>query len=391
MRKQSTKTDEPGRVVLEGVPRVHFYDGGPQVPEDEMFPACLKACLQFMGEDFGSKEITEHRSTWHVDNLYVYIMGTSGAAFRLMWHSQRWDLANTSTNIMAADALEPVRRAFEAVGYAHEAFGNQDSKLIGHEGVDFFTEYRDYDYLRSRIIESIRDRRRPVIAFGVIGPPAACVITGYDEHGEVIVGWNFFQVFPEFATAVDVEPSGYFRKADWFEDTQGLIIIGEKQERPSPGETYRKALRWALEIVRTPLIHDYHSGLAAYDAWADALLRDEDFPVDDADTLRERHMVHNDAVGTLAEARWYASLFSRQVAEDEPAMAVELLAAAECYEAEHDLMWDVWDLMGGRDFSDELVNRLAEPAVRRQIAPLILQARDRDAEAADYVEEALAR
>jgi len=105
--------------------------------------------------------------------------------------------------------------------------------------------------------------------------------------------------------------------------------------------------------------------------------------------LRERHMVHDDAVGTVAEGRWYGAQFLKQVTEHEPAMAEELLSAAACYEAEHDLMWQVWGFVGGIGRSDDHVKKLAEPAVRRQIVPLILQARDKDAEAADHIERAL--
>jgi hypothetical protein len=71
-------------------------------------------------------------------------------------------------------------------------------------------------------------------------------------------------------------------------------------------------------------------------------------------------------------------------------MAEELLMAAACYAAEHDLMWQVWNLVGGID-NPEAYLKLAEPAVRRQIVPVILQARDRDAEAADHIERALAQ
>ena len=33
---------------------------------------------------------------------------------------------------------------------------------------------------RERIVASIAQARRPVIAFGVVGPPEAAIITGYD-------------------------------------------------------------------------------------------------------------------------------------------------------------------------------------------------------------------
>jgi len=303
-------------------------------------------------------------------------MGTSGAAFRLLW-KPGWHPDNVDVLVMAEDANEPFRRAFEAVGYAHEMVGKE-------EGRD------DEVYFRQRIVESIREKGRPVIGFGVIGPPEVCIITGYDEGGDVLIGWNYFQGSPGFSAGVEFEPSGYFRKRGWFEDTQGLILIGEREERPPLGDVYREALRWAVEIARTPMVHDRHNGLAAYAAWADALVRDDDFATGDMAVLRERHMVHDDVVGTVAEGRWYGALFLMRIAEHVPAMASELLAAASCYAAEHDLMWEIWNLAGFMR-SDAVVAKFAEPGVRRQIVPIILQAREKDAEAAEHIERALAK
>ena len=52
-------------------------------------------------------------------------------------------------------------------------------------------------------------------------------------------------------------------------------------------------------------------------------------------------------------------------------------------------MWKVWQLVGGPGRSEENVRKLAEPEVRRSMAPLIEQARDKDAEAAEHIENAL--
>ena len=147
------------------------------------------------------------------------------------------------------------------------------------------------------------------------------------------------------------------------------------------------------------------NGLAAYDAWADALQRDEDFPAN-VDVLRDRYMVHTGATRVVAEGRWYAALFLEQVAEDEPGMAQGLLAAATCYEAEHDLMWDAWHLVGyeadspllwhnwistwaDQDQLDTYAHTLADPALRKQIVSLVLQARARDEEAIGHLQRAL--
>jgi hypothetical protein len=91
MTQQANKS---ARVVLEGVPRVGFgvieenrdVEGCP-------FPSCLRACLDFMGEDYGHKSVEVQGSIWRLSNAYAYIMGTSGCAFRLSW-TRGWHLDN---------------------------------------------------------------------------------------------------------------------------------------------------------------------------------------------------------------------------------------------------------------------------------------------------------
>ena len=73
------------------------------------------------------------------------------------------------------------------------------------------------------------------LAPGPIGPPEPALITGFDEGGDVLIGWSFFQGLPEFNAGVEFEPSGQFRKRDWFRDPPGLslVIIGESRPVPS--------------------------------------------------------------------------------------------------------------------------------------------------------------
>jgi hypothetical protein len=373
---------EPIRVVLEGVPKINFYAGGKRCPEDFPFPSSLRACLEYMGESYGCDHLTTPQPTWQLCCTYAYIMSACGYAFWLAW-KPGWHMDNNSILSMSADMAEPFRHAFEAIGHEHE-FILKDEKRVSEA------------YFRRRITESIRDKGRPVLAFGVIGPPECCIITGYDEHGDVLLGWNFFQDFPEFNVGsqgltqqTSPEPLGYFRKRDWFKDTHSLIIIGEKQQQPPRNVLHREILKWALEVILTPMVNGRHSGVAAYTAWAEHLLRDEDFPAEDKTVLQNRHMVHDDAVGMIAEARWYASLFLPQIARQEASMAEELLAAASCYAAEHDLMWKIWGLVGGIGHEETKTLKLAESSVRRQIVPVILQAQEKDKEAADHIECAL--
>ena len=49
-------TDIPTRLVLEGVPRVSFYEGGPVCPEDIPFPSVMRALMEYLHqEDFGCR------------------------------------------------------------------------------------------------------------------------------------------------------------------------------------------------------------------------------------------------------------------------------------------------------------------------------------------------
>ncbi len=119
------------------------------------------------------------------------------------------------------------------------------------------------------------------------------------------------------------------------------------------------------------------------------MARDEDFAGDEA-ALRQHHDVHNNVVGFLAEARWYGSQFlvGMTVGGDDivhRSVIEDLYQAAGLYAGEHELMWRLWDLVGGNGNPDAW-KKFADPSVRRRIAQVIRQARDKDAAAADHLE-----
>jgi hypothetical protein len=160
-----------------------------------------------------------------------------------------------------------------------------------------------------------------------------------------------------------------------------------------------------LHVTRTPMVRpepdapewyqNRHNGLAAYEAWAKHLLRDDAWPAGDEAVLRAHYQIHNDAVGTVAEARAYGSVFLGQLIEGFEAgpgrrgHQADLLHAAACYAAEHDLMWEIWELAGGIG-NPQAYRAMTDPAVRRAMVDIIRQARDQDAWAAEHIEQALA-
>ena len=388
MTVQMQTTISTGRLVLEGVPQVRFYAGGTRCPEDIITPSVLRAILEYLGEkDYGCKHCLAQNPECKIFCSYAFLVGVTGAASFLSW-KEGWEEDNVAIFYMSSDAGAPERHAFEAIGYRYDS----PQKVEGRDNEALF---------RQRIVESIQ-RGMPALAYGVIGPPELCIITGYDENGEVLTGWNFFQNIPPYSDGVEYEPCGYFRKRDWFKDTHCLLIIGERQTRPPFNEVYRQALEWMLQVARTPLAwsdpdapqwyRNRHNGLAAYTAWADHLLRDEDFPAGDEAVLRQRHIVHEGAVGTVAEGRWYGSQFLIEAANPDFSSAIveDLYHAAAYFAGEHDLMWKLWELAGGNG-NPEGYRKLADPGIRRQMVPVILEARRLDAQAASSIELALSK
>jgi hypothetical protein len=229
-------------------------------------------------------------------------------------------------------------------------------------------------------VESI-NAGRPVIAFGVIGPPEACLITGYDERGDVLIGWNAFQDEEKAET----EPSGYFRVRNWYPTTRGLLLFGDQVAKPDPKELDRETLQWALQVLRTTRVRNSQAGPAAFEAWAADMLDDASFPKDDLKVLHDRLMCHWDSMTvTATRGSGSATAYLLEVATRHPAAAEELRAAADCLDRE--------DVVHGVAPGEEAhLVRLADPKVRREVVDSILRARDMHVQAADHIEKALAK
>jgi len=377
------KFNKSVRKVLEKVPVVSFElhrgkreKGLRRCPEIVPFPSCLRACLEHLGDDMGYKKINVHNMDWCLDTTYVYLMGTTGAAFRLNWKSG-WHPDNSVIAYMSEDPEEPFRRGLKSVGYDYEIIYREDSKS-------------NEKHLRKRIIESIRDKNRPVIARGVLGPPEECIIAGFDEKGDILIGWSFFQSPKKFTTDVEFEASGYFRKRNWYKDTSCVILLGDKKKSRLLSEVYRDSIQWALKMMRTARVHeDRYNGFAAYDAIAKEIQQDEEFSNKKVKELHHRYMVLQDALGPIGEGRWYAHHFLKKIIEDVPCPEKELSMAAECFNQEHSLMWKMWDLVGGPGMSAKKAKQFADPKIRKKTAHILLKARDKNQQGADYLDNAL--
>ncbi|HEY8389751.1 MAG TPA: hypothetical protein VIL26_02175, partial [Clostridia bacterium] len=227
------------------------------------------------------------------------------------------------------------------------------------------------------IIKSIDDGI-PVLAFGIIGPPECLIISGYDENGDVLIGWSHFQDFEPCSK----ESNGMFRKANWYENLWKVIIVGKKIGRKISN---KDVLELGLSILKKTKSEGYIAGLAAYDEWIKYLLNSELDHASD-DVLKARHDLHYKLTGNMAEARYWGGTFLDKVAEDINHQNIK--EAALCFKNIHDLCWKVWGVLG--DYRDQdLWKKFGDYQNRKRIAEIVKEMKSMDEKAIEYLTSAL--
>jgi AraC-like DNA-binding protein len=341
--------------ILHGVPKVEYKSG-----ECTPFPACLKACLNYLGQDIS----------------YAYLMAVSGAAFRLRWNTARWDGGNVDLLRIYDNPLEAFERSFVAAGRSFRLLNrtSQTSKA------DFI------GLIRTEI-----DQGRPVIALGIIGPPEACIITGYRKDGEILLGWNFFQDNPEFATDVSIDQTGYFACANWWENPNTLAVMSVSEEKGSKTGT-KEVLENAIAVMTREQIGDYAGGQRAYAEWAKALSDDSQFPENAVwPLLFERLMCQGDAMDMIAEGRYYGAKYMELAAEEDKRISAECLRAAKFFKEEAAVAEKMSEVLGSWQRGEVQAWALARPAVRAELVMLIAKAKELDAQACRVLNQIVAK
>jgi len=360
----------PEKLVLEGVPYMgddweRRLDG----PQDFHFASAMRALMEWVHEDPALD--------------YRFFMAVCGIAYRQTWHPTEWQLSFDEVLRITDDPLEPIRRSFEAAGYAYRIVANR--ALCEKNGLPLtgFDEYTDAEGVRRALCESIAEGKPPIILRAEGG--GASIIAGYEDGGATVLGWAL--VMDEASAPQD--PQGYTRLTGWLDTTAAVIVLGEKNQRLPLDEAYIKALLWAVNGARQAKLGELHSGLASFDAWAAALGRDAEFGLGDMEGARHRHIVHYLQTLGVAEGRAFGGEIAERAAERFPQAADELMHARGDYGLMHDLMWRIWQVEGGMGTGDGTVLRFVEPEVRRQQSEIVLLARDLERSAVGHIEKAL--
>lgn len=330
--------------ILLGVPKVEY-----KWEECTPFPSCLKACLNYMGQDIS----------------YAYIMAASGAAFRLRFSNKFWDGGNVDICYIYEDDTEAFRRSFEAAGRSYKFLKRNDSDKQGF-----------INFIKAEINDG-----RPVIALGIIGPPEACIITGYQDDGNTLLGWNFFQHRPECNKGTSFHENGYFISSTWWENecTSLLMSIGEEQNALISDKAI---LENAISIEdRKPIIWEGYDnevtcGKQAYETWAKWTADDRQFA--DSITLpllNERFMCQTDAQTMVGEGRWYASEYLKMVAKRHPEVEELCMKAVDYFcKASVAASRRMYEVLGNDKNEEVKMRHYAKPETRSKIVELIREA-----------------
>jgi AraC-like DNA-binding protein len=191
---------------------------------------------------------------------YDYICALSGSAFRTSFSmptAEEWNHGNY--HVIHTPII--IEHTFKMLGY----------KVTHHIR-------KDYEFDKGIIMSSI-DKGVPVITLeGVIDCSDACIISGYDNDGDVLLGYNPFMYVNEDHNEPN-DDTGYFRKSNWhkgfFEKGSigRILIIEGKIQKPSKEEAFAETLKLIKRLIADEnIVPGQYNGLAAHKAFANALL-----------------------------------------------------------------------------------------------------------------------
>lgn len=257
--------------LIPGVPRLAQFIG------NESYLTCyigaLHAALHGMGRP----------------RPYHDLLGLSGAGNRLSWRPGTWFPGNIDLATCEEPPFAPHHRVLAALGLRAEVRGCR-------EFLGLTPPFVDEETAQAEIVDSL-DRGRPVIALGIIGPPESCVVSGYEDDGDRLIGWNYFQADEE----LDAERP--FVTANWFTGLIGYLLLSETGEAPAHRTSALAALRAVVDHTHGGEVRGARVGLAAWAAMLDQLEHD-DFSTC-ATLLPQDKQSDEDAFTATVQGRFY--------------------------------------------------------------------------------------
>jgi len=303
--------------------------------------------------------------------VYTELVAYMGQAFAQRWDNGGWNIAANDPRFMYDEPLKAYELGFNGAGRNVKISVKEDEiKSIVKE--DAFS-----------LIKFELDCGRPVIALGVVGPPEAAIITGYQGNGDKLLGWSLFQ---DDWGGCEFDETGYFIKKDWWTETETIMAVAEATTDIMSDVD---VLRNGLMLMTTDEIKPYNGGdlffggQKAYETWA-KMLESDDY----LNGMRPGDFgaCHRDQEGMLRN-REYAAKYMELLAEKHPDLTIQFSKCAQLLKAAADCVPQMEQLREGHRFSVIF----AEKQHRKQIAELIRQAAKYEEEACVVLAEIIAK
>ncbi|MBE5962087.1 MAG: helix-turn-helix transcriptional regulator [Lachnospiraceae bacterium] len=337
--------------ILYGVPRVGYGVYG-YTP----FPVCLKACSNYLGEDIE----------------YDYSMVSSAAAFRFCWNTKEWDLSNV-------DIYHTFEETNDVYGLGANALGRKFEILVRNKET---TKEEFVQFIKKHIDEGF-----PCIALGIVGPPEAGIVTGYQKDGEELLGWSFFQNDEDFSGRIHFADNGYYICDNWWEnpETQAVMsmgdVIGEKI-------TLEKMVQNGIRALTGRVEGDYKKGIFAYDGWKEAIANDDNFSDQISEGLiHERLMCQHDAMCCLLDGRSNAASYFYHHANEYDGCIEKMYAVAKSFNETFHIVKEIEEILGGYSHSTAALKCFKDGEVRKKICQLIERAKEQDEKALEAMKQ----
>ncbi len=276
-----------GAVMIEGVERLRWGEG-----RDNTFMGALTVVAHALGDEAD----------------YDFLMGVSGAAFRIQLCQPEWCPSAPD----AGCGFQCDAAATGALGYLTQTMG------APQEDADKVRQVRE------AVVHSI-DRGYPVFAIDLVKTADYGVIVGYADGGETFLCRSYWDVTDEYATA---------ENWPWV-----TVFVQERGTPPARGDLVRRSLRQAVMLATTDRFDNYLSGFAAYETWAEQLLEDSRFG---PETREQTAQANAWCYLSLIDCRAAATRYLHSIADEFPAARAErLVKAADLYGQIVDVLADM--------------------------------------------------
>ena len=325
--------------ILRGVPKAHYGAYGGITP----FPICLKSVSDYLGDPLD----------------YTFAIVACGGAFRLTWDTTDWNGGNVDIAHTFDDFETAFRNGIVALGREFKMLWRRGNAW-GHPGNGTKEDFKAF------ITEQI-DTGKPVISLGPIGPAEAGILTGYRDGGDTLLGWSLFQ-WDEKTFNED----GYFTTDKWWDegDFCGAMSLGDVT---APRADDATIIKNAITVLRGRQDGKYAKGIAAYDAWKNALLgaNEKDFAIMPDWEQSIAIMCQGDATDCLIDGRKNAYLYFKSLSARYPEQPLYTEIAEQFGDIAKLIHEKIYAILGGYERGEAQNNALAQIETRQKIVKVI--------------------